>query len=458
MSTASTAPGDADTANVNADVIIAGAGPAGLFLAYKLAKFGINVDIVERLPRISKEPRAAGYYGAALLALKDAGLLQLAVQRGYMAKGLGWRAAVQDDGQGKKIWGNLLCYIPFGDEKRNGGRQQQPEHGMLLLPQPQLCELLEEQIHLLNRACISGTGRITFHFNAELCAIHEEEDGVTVTVQHPETGIKSSLQGTLFVGADGGKSAARSLLGIKLQGHTWPERLITADVMLRNIDLPPLAPAHFVVHPVHFAMVIPLEQPVEGETTLWRFSMATHPDEALSDDELLQDEYLSNLFKLYMVAPNPSSPPQYKVYRKTVYRVHQRLSNTMAKGRCALVGDAAHLTNPVGALGLATALLDSEALATAINMILRERHPLSVLSTYSDARRQVFQSFVSPTSTANKLRVQQEPAAAEDDWMVRTIKNATPSVLRDFFMPYMTVWRTDIRALVAVQEAAHCGN
>jgi hypothetical protein len=85
-------------------------------------------------------------------------------------------------------------------------------------------------------------------------------------------------------------------------------------------------------------------------------------------------------------------------------------------------------------------------------MILHEGKPLSVLSTYSDARRQVFQSFVSPTSTANKLRVQQEPAAAEDDWMFRTLQNATPDVLHDFFRPYMTVWRTDIRALVATEE------
>jgi 2-polyprenyl-6-methoxyphenol hydroxylase-like FAD-dependent oxidoreductase len=337
------APRGAETTNDAADrTIIAGAGPAGLFLAYKLAKLGINVDVVERFPDISREPRAAGYYGAALLALKDAGLLELAAHRGYMARGLGWRAAVQDDGQGGKTWGKLLCHIPFPDEPR-----QPLEHGMLILPQAALCELLAEQIDLLNKTCSSsGTGgRVTFHFNAELCGIQDEDDGVTVTVRHPETAVESNLRGALFVGADGGKSAARSLLGIKLQGHTWPERLVAADVMLRNDNLPPAVHAHFVVHPVHFAIVVPLEQPVEGETTLWRFSMATDPEEGLSDDELLQDAYLAELFKLYMIRPCSSSPPPYKVLRKTVYRLHQRLSNTMGRGRCALVGDAAHLTN-----------------------------------------------------------------------------------------------------------------
>ncbi|KAH8694367.1 hypothetical protein BGZ61DRAFT_307931, partial [Ilyonectria robusta] len=193
---------------------------------------------------------------------------------------------------------------------------------------------------------------------------------------------------------------------------------------------------------VHFSMAIPLERPVEGETTLWRFSMATDPADASSKEEVLQEANLASLLEHYMVGPRPL---QYEVVRKTVYRLHQRLSNTMATGRCALIGDAAHLNNLVGALGFSTGLLDAEALATTIKMILREGSPLSLLTTYSDARRQVFQSFVLPTSTANKLRIQQDPAAADEDWMIRMMQNPTPAVLREFTMPYLTVWRTDMR-------------
>lgn len=86
-------------------------------------------------------------------------------------------------------------------------------------------------------------------------------------------------------------------------------------------------------------------------------------------------------------------------------------------------------------------------------MILHEGGPLSLLSTYSDARRQVFQSFVSPTSTANKLRIQQEPSAADDDWLMRMMQNPTVEVLHDFIKPYITIWRTDMRAVVAEQAA-----
>jgi hypothetical protein len=93
-------------------------------------------------------------------------------------------------------------------------------------------------------------------------------------------------------------------------------------------------------------------------------------------------------------------------------------------------------------------------------MILHEGKPLSLLNVYSDERRKVFQTFVSPTSTANKLRIQQDPAAADNDWLVRSLKKPTPVVLHEFFTPYMTVWRTDMRAVVAshgVSEALSQG-
>jgi 2-polyprenyl-6-methoxyphenol hydroxylase-like FAD-dependent oxidoreductase len=211
--------------------------------------------------------------------------------------------------------------------------------GMLLLPQPKLCELLKEKIQVLNGM---QPGTVKFHFHSELSNVHDDGHGVTVSVRNPETGIERNFRGVLFVGADGAKSKARQSLGIKLQGHTWPERMIAADVLLRNVDVPPVTQAHFVVHPVHFAMVIPLERPVEGETTLWRFSMATDPTDNSTEEELLREENLATLFENYMVGPRP---PQYKVVSKTVYRLHQRLANTMAIGRCALVGDAAHLNN-----------------------------------------------------------------------------------------------------------------
>ncbi|KAH9218014.1 hypothetical protein DL95DRAFT_361368 [Leptodontidium sp. 2 PMI_412] len=420
-------------------VIVIGAGPVGLFLTYLLAKQGIQVDVVERFDGISKEHRAAGYYGGGVFALKDAGLLHLAAKRGHVAEALGWRAPAVDDGKGGKTFGRLLCAIPFA------GTEEHPELGMLLFPQTKLCELLEEQIIAL------GQNRVAFHFGAEICGIDQlgNGDAVTATIRDMKTGVTRDLTGNILVGADGGKSATRSLLGISLQGHTWPERLIAVDVNYAiEEELPKVLP-HHVVDPIWWATMIPLERPVQGKPSIWRFCMAIDPLDQSPVEVLLSEKYLANMIERHMVGKRPL---KYEVTHKAAYKIHQRLANKMAVGRCVLIGDAAHLNNPMGALGLCTGLLDAEALAETLQMIFHAKKPISILEAYSHERRRVFQMFVDPTSKANKLRLQQSPEYADDDWMVRTLQNPTPEVMKEFFSPYMASWRSDMRAVVAKKE------
>ncbi|KAJ5622903.1 FAD/NAD(P)-binding domain-containing protein [Penicillium lividum] len=120
----------------------------------------------------------------------------------------------------------------------------------------------------------------------------------------------------------------------------------------------------------------------------------------------------------------------------------------MRKGRYALAGDAAHMNNPYRAMGLNTGLLDGDALAEALIMILNEGRSDKILTSYSDARRKVFQYFVDPTTTANKLRLHlPSETAAEDDDYWRSLQSLTPEALEKGAKPYFETWRTDIRAV-----------
>ena len=97
-------------------------------------------------------------------------------------------------------------------------------------------------------------------------------------------------------------------------------------------------------------------------------------------------------------------------------------------------------------------MLDADAAAETLIMILNEGHSTSILDMYSDERRKVFQSFVDPTSTANKLRVHSNPedTAVQYDWFFRMM--ADPSKLsqrqlEELSRPYFETWRTDMRKL-----------
>lgn len=309
-------------------VLIIGAGPVGLFLAYRLGKASINVDLIEQLDELSDAPRAGGYYGATCFALKDAGLLHLLAERGYVDTSLGWRTPVVEHADGVTDWGELVAHLPF-----ENGTEEHPELGMLLLPQAKFCKLLLEQA--------LKTGRVNVMFGSQLVGIHQEETSVTATIRDANTGMERRMLGSFLVGADGGKSTTRKLLNISLPGHTWPERLIATDVVIPNHRLPKVQ-AHYVIDPINFAVIIPLAKPREGEPSLWRYTVAIDPSDNRLDEEILSEEHIEKLYEKLMVGPRPL---QYKIERKAIYRIHQRLATTMSKGRCALAGDAAHLNN-----------------------------------------------------------------------------------------------------------------
>jgi 2-polyprenyl-6-methoxyphenol hydroxylase-like FAD-dependent oxidoreductase len=100
-------------------------------------------------------------------------------------------------------------------------------------------------------------------------------------------------------------------------------------------------------------------------------------------------------------------------------------------------------------MGLNTGLLDADALAETLIMVLAEGKPLELLDIYSDERRKVFQLFVDPVSTQNKLRVQNndQEVATRDDWYFRLMANPSKEALMELATPYFETWKTDIRAI-----------
>ena len=95
----------------------------------------------------------------------------------------------------------------------------------------------------------------------------------------------------------------------------------------------------------------------------------------------------------------------FKLERASPYRMHQRSAQRYRVGRVLLAGDAAHVTNPTGGLGLTSGLLDSYALYPALAAVVLEGADDEVLDRYSAARRDIFVNRVSPQATANKRLV-----------------------------------------------------
>ncbi|KAF7623099.1 hypothetical protein F9C07_2286497 [Aspergillus flavus] len=414
------------------NVIVVGAGPVGLLTALRLAQSGIHVDVLEKEEKLNVTPRACSYYAAALHALQRAKVLDDVKKAGFTTHGLCWRSPLEDDGKGGKKFGDILASLPIvGNEGWDSG--------VVNLQQAKLTNLLYQKV--------LETGLVTVHLGAELVAIEQDSNSVTA-IAIRGGGNQKHFQGSFLVGADGGRSTTRRLLGIRFKGHSWPERLVAMDVLLDDVEFDEKFPSSLFVDPVYYGLMSPLEEPRIGTESLWRYTVAVDPTDASTDNELVSENSIEEL--LLKAIPGPRPLP-FKVLRASPYRVHQLCASTFNRGRCALAGDAAHLNNPMGAMGLTTGLIDSEALADALELIIHDGKPISILDTYSDERRRVFQTFVDPTSTQNKLRCASDTETAKEDWLIRLMAkmtNAPREMVARGTQPFFTTWRTDMKQAI----------
>lgn len=314
-------------------VLVIGGGVVGCLTALKLGQAGIDVDIIERLPDTSDAPRACGYFGVVLNMLDECGMYKLIREEGFMTRGICYRSPPKDNGEGDggKVFGDTIANIPLCAPYDT---ELKPGAGLLNLPQAQLNRLLYREA--------VKTGHVKVHFNTEFVSVLENsDDGVTVLTRSPESGTERKFRAEYAVATDGARSQTRKSLGLSYPGHSWPERLIATNVLIKNVEETP-SHTHFVMHPVNFSVSTPLANPVMGEKTLWRWTMAADPAlVGLSDEELLTDENIFAHYERTMPGPRPL-PQHVEIVARAVYRTHQRLVPTMRKGNVLLAGDAAH--------------------------------------------------------------------------------------------------------------------
>ena len=313
-------------------VLVVGAGAVGCLAAFKLGRAGIDVTIVEKSHAISDSPRAVGYYGAVHHMFEELGLYGLVRKEGFMTRGLCWRKKPKSDGKGGKLPGDIIAVQPLtapNDTTFEVGA------GLLNLPQAGLNKLL------LREAL--KTGHVSVQFNTELVAItqNNSSEGVTAKLRDLQTMDETDLTATYLVGADGAHSATRKALDLPFPGHTWPERLIATNVMFHN-EVDPMWHTFFTLDPVHYTIATPLEDPVPGKSTLWRYTMAAAPDDDRTEEELTSDENIMGLYENVMPGPRPL---KVEIKARSTYKIHQRLVPAMRRGNCLLAGDAAHVNN-----------------------------------------------------------------------------------------------------------------
>ena len=102
----------------------------------------------------------------------------------------------------------------------------------------------------------------------------------------------------------------------------------------------------------------------------------------------------------------------YDVVHRNLYQVHQRVADKFRKGRALLAGDAAHVNNPIGGMGLNGGLQDAANLSEKLIDVYFGRESPKALDLYDLQRRTVTNEYVQRQTIENKKRLEaKEPKA-----------------------------------------------
>lgn len=382
--------------------MIAGGGPVGCVTALALAQRGFPVAVFEAEAEINDAPRAATTHPATLELLAELGLVEDVIRLGLTARKFQFR---------DRPSGALVA--EFDHEVL---RQDTRYPFVVQCEQHKLARLALERLRALPGAEV--------HFSARVAEVDAQANHVEVVVDTPD-GAKGH-RGAFLVGADGGRSTVRKSLGIEFEGYTWPERFVVLTTRFDFEAERGYCYRNYFSDPDEWANLFKVAG--DDGRGQWRVVFPTRNEE--TDDEALSDEGVQHRLQRFFPKETP-----YEIVHRNLYKAHQRVAASFRKGRVLLAGDAAHVNNPIGGLGLNCGIHDGVELAQRLARFVDGGAGEDELDLYDRRRRPLNIEFVQSQTVVNKKRLEEkDPAvrAANFDQLRRTA--ADPAQHRQFLL------------------------
>jgi 3-(3-hydroxy-phenyl)propionate hydroxylase len=324
------------------NVVIVGAGPAGLTLANILGLQGVRTVVVEERPSLIDYPRGVGLDDEALRTFQSIGLVDRILPHTVPNQILRFFDAKR----------RLLAEMAppdarFGWPKRNGFIQPMVD--------AELLAGLDRFEHV----------EVRWGHRMETCA--EAEGGVTVEFSDGQEPVRARY----VVGCDGGPSATRRLMGVSFDGTTSSTRWLVVDCANDPLGHPN---SEVGADPVRPYVSISIAHGIR------RFEFMIHSDES---DEQAQDQ----AFVRRMLAQRVPHPERVDVIRHRVYTHHSRIAGSFRQGRLMLAGDAAHLMPVWQGQGYNSGIRDAGNLGWKLAAVINGHADDALLDTYDIERR-----------------------------------------------------------------------
>lgn len=338
------------------DVLVVGAGPAGLALAASLAQLGVDHVVVDRSAAASSGSRAAAVQPRTLEYLHRIGVAEPLVDDGL--RGHGFVVADPRRALLRADYAAVASPFPY----------------LLLISQQQTELRLQQRLEQLG-------GRV--HRGVRLLTLQDEFPGTAATLVD-DNGLVRVLNARYVVGCDGLHSQVRSQLGIAFPGDAHESLFAVADVRMGG----PSAELDTTFTLSEHGMLITSPLP-DGQLRL----VAGVP----AGTAPLTGQGLTELVAL-RGGRAAADLRITDVVSSTTYRVQQRVAERMRRGNAFLAGDAAHTHSPAGGQGMSAGIQDAGNLAWKLHAVLGGRASADLLDTYHSERHPVAGHLIGFTS------------------------------------------------------------
>lgn len=358
-------------------MIVVGAGPVGAVTALAIAAQGLNVTVLEADERYDEKPRAATTHASTLEMLRDLGIVDEIIRQGLVSARFQHWDRVSGERVAEFDYGLLADETPF--------------------PYAVQCES--------HKTVAIAAGQLATYANArvlrrhEVAEIHPGAESVRVVCDTPDG--RADFVADYLVGTDGARSLVRKTLDIGFEGYTFPERFVGLTTPFDFEREYGYSNRNYFADPEKWVMLFKVAgNDMQG---LWRVISPTDVDE--SDEIVLAEDAAQARVQHFF----PKATP-YEIRYRGLYRFHQRVASTFCRGRVFLAGDAAHVNNPAGGLGMNSGIHDGVELAELLGAVASGADA-SILDRYDRRRRPLNVEFVQEQTVANKRRLEERDPA-----------------------------------------------
>jgi 3-(3-hydroxy-phenyl)propionate hydroxylase len=343
---------------LEADIIIKGAGPVGLSMANLLGVYGIRTLVLEQNPGTVEEPRAIGLDVESGRALQSMGLEEKTSAEMLQGFSLDYLNA-----NGRTLMALEVGASPYGDAQ------------MSSFIQP----ILEQQL-------LDGTDRfdhVTVLFNHQVDEVSQTDTQAIARGTNTD-GEAFEARAPYLVGCGGGRSLVRRTSNVTMEGFSNPEAWLVIDTIDPQLD--DWVDCRFFCDPKRPAMT--MKKLHKHRRWEWMLHQGETEEEFLDQNRI--DELL---------APH-TDPTQVTMLRKCVYNFNSIVAEQYRNGRLFIAGDAAHMMPPFAGQGMNSGIRDAMNLSWKLAAVVKGEAKPDILDTYQTERRD---HVVKLTKVANRL-------------------------------------------------------